>query len=386
MAGQPIVFTTPHARLIRGNPNELRDKKGTDGKVKTKLDQATGQQVAVRECYFEIAIPKGTERHWAETEWGQKPWQAAARDFPQMYQNPAFAFKIVDGDSTVPNRKGKVPAQTANYPGNWIIKCSSGFIPNRYRRASSGGFEQITDPSIFKLGHWVQVQISVRGNDSNETPGVFLNPNQLCWSAFGEEIFVGPDVDSAGFGAAPLPPGASAMPVGGAAVMPAAPGAPIPGLPAAPGAPAAFAPPLPPAAPVAAPAPVVPQLVPVPGAAYSIEQCRAGGWTDDQIVAAGHATRAAATPPAPPAAPAAMAPLPPAISAPAPAAPGAPIAPVGPVTPNPAFAQIPAPAAAPAAPVGPQLTVAGIAAGGSLANFRAQGWQDDQLRAAGYLA
>lgn len=62
-----------------------------------------------------------------------------------------------------------------------------------------------------------------------------------------------------------------------------------------------------PAAPVASAPPVVaaaaPALVPVPGAAHSIEQCRAGGWTDQQMIDNGIATLSSPPPAAPPAPP-----------------------------------------------------------------------------------
>jgi hypothetical protein len=378
MAAQAI--TTPVGRLVGGNVEVLRDKKGNDGKPKLKSDGVT----PIKECYFELAIPKEPgHTHWAQTAWGAQIYQIGAAAFPQMHQNPAFAWKIIDGDSAIPNRKGKVPNQNPNYVGHWILKISSGFVPNRYR-GQAGAWAQVVEDGVFKLGYYAQVSLQVQGNGSSETPGVYLNPGMVCLRGFGQEIYVGPDVDSAGFGAAPLPPGASAVPVA-AATLPAAPGVPgaapaplIPGMAAAP-APAAVAPPVP------APAPAVPQLVPVPGAAYSIEACRAANppWTDDQIVAAGYATRAM---PAPAPAPAA-APLPPGFSAPGAAAPAAPIAPVTPIVPNPAFAQIPAPGApaTPAVPTTPQITAKAIAEGTNYAALKQAGWPDDLMRAHGYI-
>lgn len=351
--------TTPVGRLVRGAVDKLQVKKDTAGKPKLAADGVT----PMKEVYFELAVPKAGEQHWNQTPWGLQIWQVGAAAAPTMHQNPAYAWKITDGDSLVPNRKGKVPAQQPNYPGHWILKISSGFVPNRFRRGAAGGFDPVVEEGAFKLGYFAQVSLKVAGNGSTESPGVYLNPDMVCFSGFGTEIYVGPDVDSAGFGAAPLPPGASAVPVGGA--MPAPPGSPVAMLPGAPA-------PLIPAAVIApppVPVPVVPAgLVQVPGALYTIEQCRASQWTDEQIIAQGIATR-----------PAAVAPLPPAIFAPAPAAPAAPIAPAGPVVPNPAFAQIPPPAAA-----GPQLSAAGAALG-TYEGFIAQGWTPDAMRTAGYL-
>lgn len=354
-----INLTTPVGRLVAGAVDKLQPSKDTAGKPKMGKDGVTPQM----QCFFELAIPKGPEQHWNQTPWGLQIWQVGATSAPTMHQNPAFAWKITDGDSSIPNRKGKIPNQKPNYPGHWIIKFSSGFIPNRFRRGASGGFEQVLDEGAFKLGYFAQVSVKVAFNNSSESPGIYMNPDMVCFSGFGEEIYVGPDVDSAGFGAAPLPPGASAVPVGGAMpAPPALPGAPAPLIPAAMMAP--------PPVPVAVAAVLPAGLVQVLGAQYTIDQCRTSGWTDEQMIAQGIATRSA---------PMVAAPLPPVISAPAPAAPAAPIAPAGPVVPNPAFAQIPPPAAA-----GPQLTPAGAVLG-TYEGFRAQGWDDAAMRTAGYL-
>lgn len=67
----------------------------------------------------------------------------------------------------------------------------------------------------------------------------------------------------------------------------------------------------------------------------------------------------------------------PAQAAPPPAAATVAMPPAPPITPNPAIL-VP--------PPGPMLTPAGVAAGGTYDNFKAAGWNDEQLRAQGYLA
>lgn len=399
-------FTTPVGRLVGGSLSEPQTTDAEGKPLVTKTGPNAGQPRV--DYYFALAIPKGAEQHWAHTEWGGVIYQTGAAAFPQAHQGARFAWKVQDGDSQVPNGKGKRNCDRPGYPGHWILSFSGGFVPNLYSQQGAT-FTQITDLTSVKLGYYVQVQGNVSGNGSQQQPGVFINHRMICLRGYGEVISVGPDVASAGFGAAPLPAGASAVPLAGqmppAPAAPAFPGAPNPAPFAPPGAAPALAPvagyapaPVGMPAPVMAVAPLVatppapvaavnPTLMPVPGAPHTIEQLRAGGWTDDQIVAAGHATRIVAAP--------VPAPLPPAISAPAPVAPAAPIAPAG-LVPNPAFAHIPAPGApaapiappppaAPAAPVGPQLTPAGVAAGGTYASFIAQGWNDAAMRQNGYL-
>jgi hypothetical protein len=370
--GTPITLTLPPGRLIGGDLYTPNTKDAEGNPLTIKNGPNKGQP---REDYFALyAIPKGNEQHWAHTDWGQKLYQIGAAAFPQAVQRPDFAWKIIDGDSTIPNKNGKVPATQPGHAKHWVLKLSSGFA-SQVVVAQNGQWVQQLQKDFAKPGDYVQAQVVANDNGSSQQSGIYINHRMFAFLGHGERIASsGPDANAAGFAMGHLPTGASATPLA-AMPMPAAPGAPaapaIPGLPPAPGAPAVIAPP-----PVPTPAQAAADpLVGVPGAAHTVASLRAGGWTDDQIVAGGYATRAAAPAPAP---------LPPAISVPAPVAPAAAIAPVPPVTPNPAFAQIPP--AAPAAPAVPQLTAAGVAAGGSYDAFRTAGWSDDALRGAGYLA
>lgn len=394
-------ITLPPGRLVGGDlytPND-KDAEGNPLTIKSGPNQG-GKRVDYFAAY---AIPKTPGKQWWEEQWGLTIYQTGATAFPQQCQSPKFAWKVEDGDSTVPNGKGKIPRERPGYAGHWIVKMSSGFQSPIYQ-AQSGQWVQQNTKDFVQPGDYIQAEITINGNGSQQQPGVFINHTQFAFLGHGQRIVLGgADPNKAGFAMGHLPPGASATPMAASMPMPVAPGAPaapapaplIPGMVAAPAAPAAPAPMAPPPAPAAQ---AVPVLVQVPGAQYTIEACRQAGWTDDQIVAQGVATRAAPAPMAPPSAPAApamptspgVAPLPPGSSAPAPAAPAAQIAPApGPaVTPNPAFANVPpAPSApaAPAMPAGPQLTAAGLATGHTLDQFRQSGWTDADLRASGYI-
>lgn len=371
-------FTTPVGRIVQGSLYKGNDTDAEGKPLVTKTGPNAGKPRL--DFFFALAIPKGAETHWTQTDWGQKILQVGATAFPQAYQSPAFAWKVKDGDSTVPNKRGKVPKNTEGYAGNWVLSLSSGFAPKIYKLqdGTKDQYLPFMDPDAVKPGYWVQVNVNCDGNGSQSQPGVYLNHSMVCFAAFGTEIVFGPDVASAGFGGAPLPAGASATPPAGAfaGVVPALPGAApafaapaLPGLPVMGVAPALGLPALP-ALPAAPAAPVgLPQLVGVPGAAYTVEALRAQGWSDAQIVQGGYATQQA------PAAPAGLAPLPPAFSAPVAPPNVAPVAPVV-VTPNPAFVQM-----VPAAPAGIVMLPG---APGTHEQFKAQGWSDDQIVAQGY--
>jgi len=341
---QKVNITSPVGRIVMGS---LYDPSTTDAEGKplvVKTGPNAGQPRV--NYFFALAIPKGAEPHWAHTPWGQQIWNVGNQAFPNAAQSPAFAWKIEDGDSQIPNKKGRKPCDNEGWRGHWILKFSGGFAPKVYQQEGAG-YVQVMQKDFCKPGYFVEVAFSVDGNGSQSQPGVYLNHSMVCFRAYGQEITFGPDVASAGFGAAPLPAGASMTPPAGAIPMPQAPAA----APALPGAPAGYAPPpvpgMMPQAPAAAPASYAPPpgLPQVPGVAPA------------------------------PLAPAGFAPTP---YAPAPGAP-API----PVTPNPGFVQVPPPAPAPMAPppapVAPVRQMTAAANGVTYEAYVAAGWSDAQL-------
>ena len=340
---QKVNITSPVGRIVMGS---LYDPSTTDAEGKplvVKTGPNAGQPRV--NYFFALAIPKGAEPHWAHTPWGQQIWNVGNQAFPNAAQSPAFAWKIEDGDSQIPNKKGRKPCENEGWRGHWILKFSGGFAPKVYQQEGAG-YVQVMQKDFCKPGYFVEVAFSVDGNGSQSQPGVYINHSMVCFRAYGPEISFGPDVASAGFGQSALPAGASMTPPAGAIPMPQAPAA----APALPGAPVGYAPP---------PVPVgVPQMPGVPGA---------------------------------PLAPANVAYAPPAG---VPQVPGAPVgsyattaypsspAPI-PVTPNPGFVQVPPPAPAPmappAAPSIPVRQMTAAAQGVTYDAYVAAGWSDAQL-------
>jgi len=327
---QKVNITSPVGRIVMGS---LYDPSTTDAEGKplvVKTGPNAGQPRV--NYFFALAIPKGAEPHWAHTPWGQQIWNVGNQAFPNAAQSPAFAWKIEDGDSQIPNKKGRKPCENEGWRGHWILKFSGGFAPKVYQQEGAG-YVQVMQKDFCKPGYFVEVAFSVDGNGSQSQPGVYINHSMVCFRAYGPEISFGPDVASAGFGQSALPAGASMTPPAGAIPMPQAPAA----------APVGYAPP------------------PVPGLMPS----------------------AASTMPLPPGLPVAPAPLPQGGSVPMPYAPvpGAP-API-PVTPNPGFVQVPPPAPAPMAPppapVAPVRQMTAAAQGVTYEAYVAAGWSDAQL-------
>jgi len=316
-----ISLTTPVGRIVQGELWKSREVKDNKGVIKLNADNTP--QV---NYFFALAIAKTPGcTHWAQEkytngkgeviEWGRLIWEEGNRAHPTFAPHPTFSWKIEDGDSQIPNKKGKKNCDREGHPGHWILKFSSNFAINRTYNAN--GTEPLA-PEAFKPGYYVQVLASIKGN-TGDTPGIYLNPIMVALSAYGTEIESGPDVSEAGFGQAPLPVGASAVPVssftppgltGGAAApalptFPQLPGAQSVGVPSIPGMnsstasanPATTSPSSLPVAPnpgilgipVAPPPPVAagPRMTAKAGGA-TFEQFVAQGWTLDAMRGAGY--------------------------------------------------------------------------------------------------
>ena len=277
MTTERIDILTPVGRLVQGSPFEPQTTDAEGRPLVIKNGPNAGQP---RVDYFmAIAIPKTDPGYldvWAKIH------ATAQRDFPTLFDaagncvNPKFAFKVIDGDSAVPNQKGILPNSREGFPGHWVLYFSSGFAPKCYKKTADGqALEQLTEPESVKRGYYIRIYGQVTGNGSQQQPGIYLNHRMLELVGYGEEIATGPQADTV-FGAtapaAVLPAGASATPLAlvgpplahpGAATAPVAATGPAAAPPAAGVAPAPdfLNPPpgtVPPAAPVAPAGPPVP--------------------------------------------------------------------------------------------------------------------------------
>ncbi len=355
---QKIDLLMPVGRMVGGNMYEPQTKDADGRPLTIKTGPNIGQPTV--KYWFAVAYKKTPGiTHWGnELGWGQQIWNLGQAFFPGVAMSPTFSWKIDDGDSQIPsqptakNPMGTKPCDRDGYPGHWVVNFSSQFAP---KIVNANGSAYLLEKDYVKPGHFIQVHCSVDGNGQVSKPGVYINHNFISHQAFGQEIIFGRDPGKLGFGGQALPAGASAVPMGqpsGQMPLPGVPGQP-PGYAAPPGAamPPQYAPPVytPPQAPGAGPIYAAPPGYPPPGA---------------------------------PAAP----PLPPAPPGPPPAAPLPPFVPPTAVQPSAPFIAPPAAPPPPSAPpppaAGPQMTAA---AQSTYAGYRASGWSDEQLRAAGLM-
>lgn len=303
MANERIEFTTPVGRIVAGDLFTPRttDHAGAPLVVKTGANAGQPRQ----EYYIGLAIAK-TDPNFGAL-WAAMT-QAGRQGFPTLFDAQGqclrqdFAFKLIDGDSTVMNQNNNRPCDKEGYPGHWVLNLATSIAPKIYDRNNQ---LIAAESKAVKRGDYVRVHLSIAPNGNAQKPGIYLNPVAVQFSHAGEEIFSGIDA-AAIFGANPMPaapvgavttpqPTLAAMPVGTTA--PATPTVATPAAAApvtAPATPMAAVPsPQPVAvqpapdflnpAPVAPVAPVVEEKFLINGQAWTRAQLQASGWNDDQI-------------------------------------------------------------------------------------------------------
>lgn len=221
---EAIEILTPVGRIVGGHPmigNPVLD----DRTNQPKLDNTGNPRT---EYYFALAIPKQGEQAWSQTDWGAKIHQAAQMGWPNgEHAAPTFAWKIVDGDSTIPNKAGKVPAQREGWAGHWVLHLATGIPVRCYHVGKYDPTQQIQNKDEIKPGDYGRACIMARGNAPSQSPGVYLNPSMFELSRAGQLIVLdsGPDAASVFGGQAPAVPANAAVDTGVQQTPPPAAGA-----------------------------------------------------------------------------------------------------------------------------------------------------------------
>lgn len=275
---QEILF--PVGRLVSGHPMEPRQITDKDDKP---VFDTQGQ--AVTERYVGVAIPKGSEQHWKDTEWGAKVY-AAAQDAVNGWPNgefnsPSFSWKIIDGDSQVPNKKGNTPCDQTGYTGHWVVHMTTRIAYNCFHAGRYEPMQAIQRKEEIKRGDYCRVYCQVKGNKPSQSPGVYINPQMFELTRAGVEIVSqgsGPAASSVFGGAAPVIPAGAQLDPNAGAPAPVAQPAPAPAAPA----------PVVPAHDLVTPPPVAPAPVEerysYGGQTLSLaEWCKMPGWTEEMI-------------------------------------------------------------------------------------------------------
>jgi hypothetical protein len=391
MAGLPTL--SPKGRYVQGDAFEAQTKDQQGSPLTIKTGPNAGQPT--QRYFMAVAFLKSDPatlpyllqmRSVAVQAWAK--FFPAPTNTPPLFgcTHPKFSIKIMDGDGVDDN--GKQNSTKEGFAGHWVVKYSSAFAPQVFEAGKHDQMQRVdidkAKHSLLKRGYYVRVFANVESNMNDQRPGLYVNLNMVEIVHAGEEIVSGPDAATV-FGGGTIDHSATpGLKMTGAYTYEAlkAGGWSDDQMIAA-GHAVRQAPP-------AAPSPPVPSTPAAPAAlvmtgAYTYEALKAGGWSDDQMIAAGHATRPApvvaaplppsnATPPAVPVAPT----LPASITHGTAGGAGAPPPPS--VTPSPSsytgFMQ---------APAGPTLTAAAVAQGYTYDALKGAGWTDAQMIQQGLL-
>ena len=213
------LIVTPPGRLVLGSvfrPN-MKDAEGRP--YLNKDGQPAGRY------FFGLAVSKRDPR---VGEVVKQIMEVAKTAFPTCFDpqgnctRAGFAFKIEDGDSTTPNTVGKRPCDQTGFPGHIIFKFSGSYSPPDCFDIDNAKLEGEQSGKLLR-GHYAQVSGYVKGNDSPNRPGVYLNYRMVRFIGYGQ-LIGGVDPENV-FGAVPdvLPEGASATPLAPAISMPTTP-------------------------------------------------------------------------------------------------------------------------------------------------------------------
>ena len=197
-------FLTPVARLVGGHPMK-RQAVQKDGKPVMQADGIT----PATEAYIGVAIPKTPGLDWKQELWGQAIVRAANEGWTGGQPTlPGFAWKITDGDSTVPNQNNNVPNQRVGYPGHWVLNLSTRMFIKAYHVGKYDPMtDQIANENEIKPGDYCRVYIDAKANFPAQSPGVYLNPSMFELNRPGELIQLdsGPSASEV-FGGSAAPP------------------------------------------------------------------------------------------------------------------------------------------------------------------------------------
>lgn len=274
------AFASPVGRFVQGDAFEAQTKDQQGAPLTIKTGPNAGQPT--KRWFMAVAFPKNDPATLPYlqrvAELARAAWPAYFTAFnpnsPPLFgcSHPRFSIKIMDGDGVDDN--GKPNNTKEGFAGHWIVKYSTSIqAPGVWHESNLDEMARVTDPRELPRGFFVRIFGSWDGNQNDQRPGMYSNLSKVAIVRPGEVIQSGPSAADA-FG-------------GGGQTQTSAP--PTPPAPAAPGGDV---------------------LVPTGKDGQTIAGLQAAGWTEQQMIDGGYATKP--TPPTPPAAP----PVPPAPPAP----------------------------------------------------------------------
>ena len=182
-------------RIVAGHPMKANQRTDDAGKPRFKVDGSP-----MLSFFVALAIPKNGTTDWKQTSWGADIYAQAQADWKNNETAmPSFSWKIVDGDSTVPNKNNVQPCTKEGYPGHWVVSIDSNFPYSCHHPDKYAPIDQIKDENVIKCGDYGRMMVSVVGNGATgtNTRGIYINPQFFILDRAGDLINTGSSVDVA---------------------------------------------------------------------------------------------------------------------------------------------------------------------------------------------
>lgn len=203
-------FLSPVGRMVMGSLYEPQTKNAVGEPLVFKSGKNQGKPRV--NYFFALAIRKTGETDWKEADWGKRIYADIAALYPNKeYLRPNFHWKIVDGDSQIPNSHGIKPCDRTGYPGHWVITFSGAFAPVILDKLGN----RLDKENAINCGDFIQVNMSVNLNGATtQNVGVVFNCSHVALIGYGEQIEFKKEIDPKTLGfSQQLPPGASETPI-----------------------------------------------------------------------------------------------------------------------------------------------------------------------------
>lgn len=192
-------------RLVQGNPHEAFTQTDRTTKKPKLNDDGTPR----KQFFCAVAVAKDPAKRFlvngvpdyesqraiidadARAAWpqffGQRP-QGLAFDanLAPDCKNPAFANKVIDGDGF--DDKGQPYANNEGWAGHWVIKCANGFAPKVSEWTAQGWVETVHTGRVIKCGDYVSIGGDCVSNKSSDSPGMYMNFDNVSFEQEGPFI------------------------------------------------------------------------------------------------------------------------------------------------------------------------------------------------------
>lgn len=179
-------------RFVGGSLYEMNDKDWQGQPLKYKSGDKLGQ--TYKKSHIAMAVKKTAGvGHWASESWGAGIWAFGHGQFPRgEAQATTFAWKIEDGDSQIPNKRGRKNCDNPDWVGCWIVHAGQ---PERLPKVVTVAGDPLEQPGLVKTGYWGRLAVRIGGNGQfGGNAGIYINPQFFVYVGIDKEIVSGPNV------------------------------------------------------------------------------------------------------------------------------------------------------------------------------------------------